>query len=763
MPGEPAQKRPRRSGVAAAPVGDVTAAVSAERSGPKPAMSSISLQKCAFIPVPAAGITALASSPSGLHVALARSGGSLELLSPSGPTASRWIPSSLMPAPAPSASPAEISSLAFQPLPGASLWVARMDGTVSLLAISQAGLPSSVSSSRTIALGGGSVWALAVHPTDPNTVAAACDDGSVRIVEDGPSSGGLAVIRVCGKTDARVLCVDWTPRGGIVCGDSGGGVRWVDPASGRVVGRGVLRGRRVWSLCFAKSGKEVVCGDSRGRVSVWNSASCTVSDELTVENMDGDVMAVASTLSVAAGETVLVGSVSGAIGGIMAAPNARPGDPWAPLRARRLHTHDVRALARVCSSTTVDSTKKSPTFVSGGLDATMCGFGMSTLLKDAHPTRMRPLALSGGPSAQPTVQFVARQGAVVARHPNHVDVWRLYPHSRPPAHLFRLSLAGSLGPTISAVAVSSSLRLVAVSAAGAARLYSITPVVKDAKNRRVHHSAASPFAGKIRTTLAASDPILMALIGSPDMVFAGKNPVLIAISQDRTSIVAITGLQAPTDLEDSDNDMGVAATRWGMCEHLGCARGTARLVRLVASPAVAGRFAVSDSAGLVSVIDVGDDGGEDGQCAPVPIASHRVRGLVMAMGFSADGSRLVMTTSTGAMFVADLVSKQVLTLNHVPAKVACAATSLSFSPDSTSVVLSGGDTCYVVGLEVPCATSYEQNDVEKPAPSSHDLGRHENIIGSCVLGKNRLALVHRPWNLVAQSLPSMMPRKVFGA
>jgi WD40 repeat protein len=783
MPGEPALKRPRLKGmpvaVAAAPA--AVEGTSAPVELPKSCGdSALSIHKCAFIPVPAAGITALASSPDGSLAALARSGGSLELLSSLGPTGSRWTLCSALAAPPLSASPADISSLAFQSLPHTSLWVARMDGTVALLPISQDGLPPVSDSASALSLGGGAVWALAPNPTDPNTVAAACDDGSVRIVEEDPEGGGLAVVRVCGKTDARVLCVDWSRRAGIVCGDSAGGVRWVNPATGRVIGRGVLRGRRVWDLCFAKAGKEVVCGDSRGRVSVWDSATCTVSEELLVDGMNGDVLSVVSSLSVDAGETVLLGSASGAVGGIMAAPNAQPGDPWAPLRARRLHTHDVRALTLLGSTTGTDSRNRGhhlradagPSFLSGGLDATMCAFHLSTLLKDSQPSRVRPLDACGGPAAQPAVQFVARQAALVARYSDHVDVWRLFPRDRSPALLFRISVAASLGPTICAVAVSSSIRLVAISSASSARIYSIVPAdkKKPLRNRTLESSNdVVPFSGKIRSALAASDPILAALVGSPDMVFAGKDPVLIAISRDRQSIVACSGLQAPLDVEQSDDDVGVAATRWGMFEHLGCARGTNRIVRLASSPATASRFAVSDSSGLVSVIDVGDDGGEDGQCAPVPVASHRVSSPVVAMGFSPDGSRLAITCTSGSIFVLTVQCKTLWTLRHVPAKVASLATCVSFSPSGKAIVLSGSNKCFIATVDVPSIPVGSASHFSKAAvtgessPGLHDLGRHENVIATCVLGKDRLAIVYRPWDLVSKSLPSAIPRKVFGA
>jgi hypothetical protein len=68
----------------------------------------------------------------------------------------------------------------------------------------------------------------------------------------------------------------------VVCGDAGGGLRWLNAVTDRLAGRGVLRKTNIWCASFAKNGREVVCCDSLGRVSVWDCANFTISEEVRV-------------------------------------------------------------------------------------------------------------------------------------------------------------------------------------------------------------------------------------------------------------------------------------------------------------------------------------------------------------------------------------------------------------------------------------------------------------------------------------------------
>jgi hypothetical protein len=97
----------------------------------------------------------------------------------------------------------------------------------------------------------------------------------------------------------------------------------------------------------------------------------------------------------------------------MAAPGARPGDPWAPPCGRKVHTHDVRALIRhdARRNDSHSGMVRAQRFVAGSLDATISEFGLGALLKDSRIKRLRPFS---GPDVQPKVHLMG--GRVVSWH-----------------------------------------------------------------------------------------------------------------------------------------------------------------------------------------------------------------------------------------------------------------------------------------------------------------------------------------------------------
>jgi hypothetical protein len=91
--------------------------------------------------------------------------------------------------------------------------------------------------------------------------------------------------------------------------------------------------------------------------------------------MAGDTWSVAGEKNIdsSRGEVVLLGSARGAIGGLMAAAGAHPGDPWGLLRGRKVLTHDVRALIRhdARRNDSEYGLVRAQRFIAGSLDATI--------------------------------------------------------------------------------------------------------------------------------------------------------------------------------------------------------------------------------------------------------------------------------------------------------------------------------------------------------------------------------------------------------
>jgi WD40 repeat protein len=723
------------------------------------------VHKCSFVETAVHGVTALAVAPSGRAFAVARSGGRIELHVDS----LGWDCADQVG----DGSDEDVLALAF--CADLFLWVGRMSGGLELYEVKQCGLRKVC----TLHLGGGAVWGLCVSPEDYGVVAAACDDGCVKIIEvdgerynhdDGMPRDELAyVIRSCGKTAKRILCLDWCGDV-IVCGDAGGGLRWLNAVTGRVMGRGVLRGAKIWCVCFAKNGREAICGDSLGRVSVWDCATHTVCEEMHIEGMNGDVLSVAGEKNAdsGSGETVLLGSASGAIGGLMAAPGAGAGDPWAPLRARKVHSHDVRSLVRLeyFEAVSGPGSARCRRFLAGSMDATVSEFGLGALLKDSRVKRLRPFC---GLGTQPPVQFIGRTGGILTRYHDRVDLWSLS-SDNPPVLTVRLALQ-SLGGGIRSCAASSNQRIIAVASSSMARIFVMDPVRTDVNAELADRSGTSSAresamyergATVVRPLGAVYSSLLTGLAGSRDMTIFGRRRTLclLAITACGRSLFVGDGIPFSDDSQE-EKTTNLRTGRWGMKNHLGCDVDTDRLLRIAISSSRRRLFAVSDSSGHVAVFDMDANGGSSDILSP----PHNVRrfnadGLTTAMAFADNNSVLAVALSAGEVALLDLLTGSTTKI-HVPDWVKQPTTCISLSPDLNSIVMSGGHHCIIA--------STGKHQPKKPIGQSdqscdmcHDLGWYDNLQGTFIFGSQRMALVHRPWNLVTSTLPDVIPRKVYG-
>lgn len=785
MPASTSRSKRRRPAPAAAATAGSTKRARPDRAAAAAGeTASLTKHVLSCIDWPVSGVAALAVAPDGRLLASARADGSLELRR-AGPHAAP--PACTVPPPPVAAGGAAdahiadsaISSLVFA---GAETIVAsRVDGTLEIFRVVDGHFLEATVALR---LPGGALWAVAAHG---RCIAVACDDRRVRIVrarnDDGPpfpADPAAYDVRSLPRGPSRVLCVAWADAGAtLVAGDAKGGLRWLSAATGSVLGIGRLRGDvRIWCVAVAKRGAEIVAGDSTGRVTTWDAATHVLCDEIRIEALHGDVLSLAAVAPATdgrdIGETVLVASAGGSVGAIVAPPAARAGDRWAPVRAKRLHTHDVRALAVLPPQ----SGGGAASFVTGALDSTMCVLPVASLLReDVRPERIRPFA---SPSSQPHVQFIPRRNVVVARHASSVDVWRVY-ESESPALLFRLSLH-SLGPNIRVCAVSDAMQVVVVSTPDAARVYRVEPVKRPGK----------PFAAKIEplSYVRAGAAVHDALVGVSDVVFVGKQQDVVAVAPGAKSLVVCSGL-APPRARAEQRAGPLAVLRVSMAD-LGCAADTHRLVRVVASPGKDRRFAVSDSAGRVAVVDLLAPGAE-GDRAPLTevVMAHSARGFILSMAFTADGSRLAVACSKAITVVLNVANGHMSRL-RIAAQYAHTSTSLSFSLDMQSVVASGPRHCIVAkvgplesqlaadarGAAAPAddsgAESTARSKVDRAgvfrermqraaeAGLHHHLGHHENILATSVLGTGDLVLVQRPWDMVVPTLPRAIKRKVFG-
>ena len=292
------------------------------------------------------------------------------------------------------------------------LFTGGLDGTITELSLETLAPAAAVDSH------GGAVWALAlqpggpVAPGEPRRLAAACDDGSVRLfsVEHGGGSGTTTFARALPRVEGRMLCLAWHPNGdALACAGSDGCIHVWSTSSGRELLRvdaaetdgPATPEPCVWDVLVLPDGT-LVSADSSGAVAFWDGAHGTLlarfrqhrADALRLAaspdgntvfsaGVDGQLAVYrrlragtpAGAAAVAAEQQRRQVQRQGQAGAVAAPLPARPASPWAYLSAKRCHSHDVRALAVVSGRHAPQ-----PRLLSGGNDTQVLAHSVARFL-----------------------------------------------------------------------------------------------------------------------------------------------------------------------------------------------------------------------------------------------------------------------------------------------------------------------------------------------------------------------------------------------
>jgi U3 small nucleolar RNA-associated protein 4 len=384
----------------------------------------LELHRSRFVEWQPAAVVALAVTPGGLTVALARENGDLEIYDTADWRCTARVPGH---------DGAAISSVAWcAPFDGGldddggdetcvagtppyRLLSAGLDGQITEWDLSTLRARGATDSH------GGSVWALAAEPNvgkdKPQRVAAACDDGCVRLLTltagDGVGSG-LHHRRSFNRVEGRLLSLSWLHDGKTVAaGSSRGCIHVFDCATftelTRVtVGDGDRPGKRdtdercVWALSYLPCGT-LVSGTSDGDVTFWDKKFGT--KIASHRQHAADVLALAAS---PCGTCVFASGVDSQIAVFEKVTNGDDSkeDTWTFTGTKRPHTHDVRALAMAAAPSGVGDAADgknwySPVLLSGGNDAQLLAFNALKFRK-RHPVRVvstpqrTPIAMTGG-------------------------------------------------------------------------------------------------------------------------------------------------------------------------------------------------------------------------------------------------------------------------------------------------------------------------------------------------------------------------------
>ena len=283
---------------------------------------------------------------------------------------------------------------------------------------------------------------VAVHGSSfVHKIAAACDDGSVKIFGvEGDDIPGVALIKSFLPVSGRALSVAWDPRvgtGRVVSGGSDGCVHVWDEQSGREAFRinvgGVEKrdGRAdsseadeagessspcVWAVKVLVDGT-IVSGDSLGQVTFWDGKfgtmlakfNTTGADVLALESSSDGAMIFASGID----PRIAVFRRTVDEGGDGSKAGGSASQSWAYLSSKQEHALDVRSLC-CCGER----------LFSGGNDALLLSHSVGRFLKE-HPRRVDPVParpmvtrLANTPSPSPALMVASATSSAV-------DIWQL--------------------------------------------------------------------------------------------------------------------------------------------------------------------------------------------------------------------------------------------------------------------------------------------------------------------------------------------------
>jgi len=292
-------------------------------------------------------------------------------------------------------------------------------------------------------------------------LAAACDDGCVRLFTIEPGIPGAVYHKSLPKVEGRALAVAWHPsRKFLVSGGSNGCIHVWDVSTNREALRitandGTGNSKLcIWSLIVLLDGT-LVAGDSGGNVSFYDGTFGTLLGRFTQHHADvlqlaaspdgKTVFAAGVDPKIAVFQKINGGSVRGDGGGDGGASGLLVGarkQEWVYLSSKRPHTHDVRAMCIASSPQSSNTSRDRNAIAStallftGGNDTLLLAHSVPRFLKE-HPKKVnscpqRPIIQTA--AAVHTGSDTSDRDAehaepwLMAAAGNKVDLWKL---SRP--------------------------------------------------------------------------------------------------------------------------------------------------------------------------------------------------------------------------------------------------------------------------------------------------------------------------------------------
>ncbi|KFM24698.1 Cirhin [Auxenochlorella protothecoides] len=620
---------------------------------------------------------------------------------------------------------------------------------------------------------GGAVWALAPAPPRPAAeglarLAAACEDGAVRLFSVTPGVPGAAYDRAFPAAAGRVVALAWHPSGAsLAAAGVDGAVHLREAATGRELLRISLRTAGaaadlvIWALLFLPDGTLVV-GDSSGQVSFWEGTHGTRLASFTQHS--ADVLALAASPT---GDRVWAAGVDPALALFARGADGR----WAFLSAKRPHSHDVRALALAAGP---GQAREGGILLSGGNDAVLLAHSAPRFLKQ-HPAPVqhapqRP-AVATSPAAAPGAAAVAATppaaALAVCALRGDLDLWAL-PRAAPdadpglaPGPERLASISTPAGRHVRAAALSSDGALLAFS--DAQRTVCL----------RVGSAAPGPEAAAPRAGFAPI-PLPAALPAAHLLAFVPGTATLASVSLDG-SLHLVDLASTPSAVRAVRAVHDLRHRPWSMRERqLSAARALEPVAQhLVASPD--GRFLALTFRRRIQLINVAR--GE--LVAPAPVSSGEAGAPIVGLAFSCDSSTLLSLTLSGEVCMHSVPGGEVVPGEEHGRKALKAALQqlggglqgVSAHPTLPSVFLLHSSTgvCVLDPRKPPTPEPKRWRRAPGPPPprppgSNHRLLQSSDILLDLIfVSPSDLLVVEQSWSEARRSMPAPLHRHRYGS
>ncbi|PXF48534.1 hypothetical protein BWQ96_01703 [Gracilariopsis chorda] len=710
----------------------------------------LKVHECRFFQSGSRGVSSMSVSPSGRFIVIARTDQSIELKD----SRAMWTTISIF-FPEPTLKQAPITTVEFSTC-NSYVFASRANGTIQILKVTDDGLVHQVSLSP----GGGRIHDLSVC-RDPSIegfcIAAACQDGRVRIIRPDPSFFALKDDRdlptnpafydtlASEKAMAPVTCLSWAPYSAsgtddcIVAGDADGGVRWMNPTNGSCYGAGKipsLRGKKVVmkTIQFARGGRQVFCGDSRGFVTIWSSRTNTISDEIHVDGLNGSVLS--STISklpntaegekLAGSEVIVFGSEGGEIATLRSVPDS---EFWSASRVVRVHSDKVQSISSLGKGS----------IVSSSMDSFLATFNCKALFEQDRIDWMWPHV---GCVGQPSVQLLQSSGMVLLKRHHSIEAWSFSRASPSPVLALRMNLHKL--SDVRACSYSTKTETFAVATVNSFHLFKVTTQNSD---------DTGPQSFRDLRELKVPAGVSMRLKGCIDMLFCGE--ALVCIGRCRKQIF----LYHQDEVQDISPSIPEGTRGTYFCKLAGAER----------------NLMVSDSRGNVLVCSVSDQNPRTFSLSDWNLFSSESRKgqrtLVSAMSFSPSGSKIAVAYTDLGLRVFDFSrlksSEQKCdgSLNScasINSSLASVTNSISFSRTERSVLVTGSSFSKVISLPKSSDVTYKHLKESEFHLYEHGTTRKESFVASAILGPAEVIMVSDARPKPSRSTERSVLRKKFG-